>query len=82
MNNRNWVSTLSKKHKSMVGLFNNAQFIGVPPFSRTSTHPNNMGIKIVFVEFGTVLLLSANIGQCHIKNSHFSRYLIGGGNVL
>ena len=34
------------------------------------------------VEFGTVLLLSANIEQCQIQNFHFSRYLIGGGNVL
>ena len=45
--------------------------------------PNKIVKKIfIFVEFGTVLLLSANIGQCQIQNFHFSRYLIGGGNVV
>ena len=34
---QNWTSTLSKKHKSMEGLFNQSYFIGIPPISRTST---------------------------------------------
>ena len=44
--------------------------------------PNKIVIKIfIFVEFGTVLLFSAKIGQFQIPNFHFSKYLIGGGNV-
>ena len=39
---------------------------------------NKIVIKIIIsVEFGRVLLLSANIGQCKIQNVYFSRYLIG-----
>ena len=39
---------------------------------------NKIVIKIIIsVEFGRVLLLSANIGQCEIQNVYFSRYLIG-----
>ena len=41
--------------------------------------PHKIVIKIViFAEFRTVLLLSNSIAE----NSNFSRYLIGGGNVL
>ena len=41
--------------------------------------PHKIVIKIViFAKFRTVLLLSNSIA----KNSNFSRYLIGGGNVL
>ena len=44
---------------------------------------NKIVMKIfIFMEFGTVLLLSGNVGQCQIQNFHFSRYLIVGGNVL
>ena len=77
-NNRNWASLPSKKHRTMAGLFNHAKFIGYHQYV-----PNKIVIKIfISIEFGTVLLLSANTGQCQIQNFHFSKYLIGGGNVL
>ena len=37
---------------------------------------------VIFVELGTVLLLSKNIWQCQIQIFHFSWDLIGGGNVV
>ena len=47
-------------------------------YKYTSNKIVNRVITIfISVEFGT-----ANIGQCQIPNFHFSRYLIGGGNVL
>ena len=42
--------------------------------------PIKVVIKIViFAEFGTVLLLSANSRQCQMQYFHFSRNLVGGG---
>ena len=82
MNNQNWGSALSKKQN-----YGGA----IQPYIVYWTALNLKGeyasykivIKIfIFVEFGTVLLHSENIGQCQIQHFHFSRYPISGGNVL
>ena len=80
---QSWASTPSKKHITMVGAIQPCIVYWCTTNPKDEYAPNKTLIKIfIFVESETVLLLSVNIGPCKIQNFHFSRYLIGGGNVL
>ena len=82
MNNQNWASALSKKHN--YGRAIQPYIVYWTALNLKGEYaPYKIVIKIfIFVKFGTVLLLSENIGQCQIQHFHFSRYPIGGCNVL
>ena len=76
MNNKNWAFALSKKHIYVGAIQPCIVYWGTTNL-KDEYAPNKIVIKIfIFAEFGTVLLLSENIGQCQIKNFHFFRYLI------
>ena len=82
MNNQNWASTLSKKPNCGGAIQSCIVYWGTTNL-KGEYAPNKIVIKVfIFVEFETVLVVSENIGQCQIQNFHFSRYLIGGDNVL
>ena len=82
MNNKNWAFALSKKY-TYVGAIQPCRVYWGTTNLKDEYASNKIVIKIfIFAEFGTVLLLSENMGQCQIKNFHFFRYLIVRGNVL
>ena len=83
MKNRNRASTVSKKKQNYGGAIQQRIVYWDTTNLMEEYAPNKIVIRIViFAEFGTVQLLSANIGQCQIQNIHFPRCLKGGGNVL
>ena len=84
-NHQNRVFTLSKNYNygGTIQLFDHAQFIGVPPLSRTITYLTKHYQNFLFCGvWDSSVDISENIGQCQVQNFHFSRYLIGGSKVL